>query len=229
MKPEVIFSDKDLFVINKPPFWHCLEGKSESQAILSRWIKEHFPDQNQISEMGLCHRLDFQTSGCILIAKSEPIYKRFRAEFSSPHAHDLKKIYWAIVEGSPKQESFEFYFQSRYKSSKKMSVEDSGNENELGRCRFRALKTSETDLRLDSSLSLLEVELLGPGKRHQIRAGLAHLGHPILGDKLYRGKDWENFFGLHSRKICWNENEIEAPSFWPKKISPAQSTRPTLL
>lgn len=227
MKPEVIFSNENLFVMNKPPFWHCLEGKSESQPVLSRWIEDHFPDQNKVSEMGICHRLDFQTSGCLFVAKSEPYYKTFRAEFSSAQNHNLKKIYWALVEGKPAKDSFELYFQSRYKSSKKISVQESGNDNELGRCRWRTINTSETDLQLDPSLSLLEVELLGPGKRHQIRAGLAYLGHPILGDEVYRGIQWENFFGLHSRKVCWNEIEIEAPTFWPKEISPDRNTHPS--
>lgn len=218
MTPEVIFSDQNLLILNKPPFWHCLEGKSKTEPIVSLWLQENYPEQTQLSENGICHRLDFQTSGCLMVARNPETHVEFREKFSSRNNTNLKKTYWAIVESEPSENKFKLYFRSRYKGSKKVSVDSSGNESECGVCMIQKVPLPKELKHLDSSLHLLEVDLVGPGKRHQIRAGLSFLGAPILGDTLYGGSSWFRLFGLHARKLEWNGRLIEAPIFWKKPL-----------
>ncbi len=189
-------------VINKPELCHSVEGKNKNS--VENWLKENFPALSEIPEFGLVHRLDFETTGCILVAKNKENFDRYRILFRQ--GETIQKIYWALVSGHPKPQSFSLYFSSRYKSSKKMTVKTKGSPHELGKCRWKTLRSSASEC-------LLEIELLGPGRRHQIRAGLSFLGHPLFGDRLYGGPPWpQEGIGLHSRKIILENQIIEAPT-----------------
>lgn len=155
-----------------------------------------------IREAGLLHRLDFLTSGCLAAAKTERSHQDWASKMKNRGW--VKKIYWALVSSEfPGTGSFSLYFRSRYKASKKISVHSTGEENELGECQWRELLRKP-------HFKLVEVELLGPGKRHQIRAGLAHLHSPLLGDALYGEKE-RSFFGLHARALELGDLRAECP------------------
>mmetsp|Transcript_16068 Transcript_16068/g.53882 ORF Transcript_16068/g.53882 Transcript_16068/m.53882 type:complete len:152 (-) Transcript_16068:1943-2398(-) len=129
------------------------------------------------------------------------------------------KTYWAILEGEVEADgSFELHFYSRYNRSKKISVtEKRGPRGKLGRCSWKRLQTLSAPSFLAYTrapvLSAVEVDLVGGGQRHQIRAGFAFLGHPIVGDTLYGGLEWsQEGIALHSKRVSVEGVELSSPT-----------------
>lgn len=220
ISPEILYEDSRFIVLNKAPRWHSSGPSRDKEPSVEDWLKQNFQWARNIPESGLVHRLDFLTSGCLLIAKSET--EQFRLREALRH-DQIQKIYWALARKAlPPQGQFELSFESRYKSSKKITVSRVGDSNQKGRCRWR-LRGSWSSPQNKELGDLLEVELLGPGKRHQIRAGLAFLGADLFGDPLYGlGHPWG--LGLHARELIFSkalfedakERRIRAeePAFW---------------
>ncbi len=184
---------------------HTLHSSTNaSAASLEGWIKSEIPDQKKLEEAGLLHRLDFETSGLILAARNSVAIKA--AEEALGDSQTMQKFYLAVIDGVPSLSSggFSLHFESRYRRSKKASVSTTGAPKTRGECRWKILERW-------GKRTLLQVELIGPGKRHQIRAGLAHSRWPISGDSLYGGKDWSGGFGLHSWRIHWGNLTATCP------------------
>lgn len=214
LQPELLCETANWLVINKPSGWHSVRlarseqddeaGGVTSSGILQDWLARQYPDLAALPESGLAQRLDRMTSGCVIVGRSIEAVTRLsnavRGRWGTIH-----KTYLAMAQGRCENGTFELYFHSRYRRSRKVLVEDSGPVKEQGACRWHALER-----RTDSTL--LEVELLGPGRRHQIRAGLAHLGHPLLGDELYGGRPWRGRFGLHAWRVVIEDKTITAPA-----------------
>jgi len=142
----------------------------------------------QSYDRGLLYRLDFETSGVIVLSKTENLKR------------DLvtKKIYWAIVEGSFNREGqWSHHFKSSGAKGSKQKVFDApAAESREGS--LSVYKVCEHE-----GKSLVVVELK-TGLRHQIRAQLAHLGFPLLGDELYGGSNAQRVF-LHALIYDWGE------------------------
>jgi 23S rRNA pseudouridine1911/1915/1917 synthase len=205
----VIITQTDEWIaLNKPSQIHSVRSDKTGEPSMEDWLTEKFPQQKNLPEGGLVHRLDFLTSGVLLAARTQERFTNLKEQMAS---HTMDKIYWAAIEGAPTVDHFDFYFSSRYKRSKKVTVEPSGKSNERGQCEWKNLGSFQ-------GLTLLEVKLIGPGKRHQIRAGLAALGHPIAGDPVYGRSGSSAFFGLHSRSLAWDGHKIQAepPPSWKK-------------
>jgi 23S rRNA-/tRNA-specific pseudouridylate synthase len=128
----------------------------------------------------------------------------------------IHKTYHALVsEGVPEAGRFKLYFTNRYKRSKKVTVGESGELRHIGACAWRVHGRGE-------GVVLLEVELRGAGRRHQLRAGFAHLGMPLLGDALYGGPPWaEERPALHAWQLHVDGVTVESPSPLATAITPA--------
>lgn len=174
---------------------------------IEEWLRATHPSLAALDECGLVHRLDLGTSGCLLVAKSAEELASLRREIGAVTGR-IRKTYLAIVRrGIPPEGSFRFFFRGRHKRSAKVLVAGSGEHSECGRCRWTRLSSSREG-------DLVEVELLGPGRRHQIRAGLAHLRFPLRGDPLYRGDPalpGVPFPALHAWKLEIDGTPVEAP------------------
>lgn len=213
-KPEIILETDDFLILNKPPFWHSIsQAKTSGGPTLEGFVSQEWPLQNSLPEHGFIHRLDYETSGCVLIGRKSETLSQLKEDFRSSGGLFVKK-YWAVVEGKCAAGEFDLMFTSRYRGSKKVSVGLRDKEGERGTCRWKVLKAN-------SKATLLEVELLGPGKRHQIRAGFAHLKHPLLNDELYGSQSPnKGRFFLHCRSLeseRWGiRSEAQPPSDWPQ-------------
>jgi 23S rRNA pseudouridine1911/1915/1917 synthase len=219
IEPRILRESDCWIILDKPDRWHTVahrgqksqrDGVSDSPPDIESWLRERFQWAGGLEEAGIVHRLDFETSGCLLIAKDEANLSRLRLAFRS-ESSDVKKVYLGIAEpGLPARGEFDLHFTSRHRGSKKITVREAGEARHRGRCAWRVLKRSQLG-------DLIEVDLLGPGRRHQIRAGLAHLGHPLRGDELYGGRVSAGGMALHAWKLTVDDMETIAPvpGGWP--------------
>lgn len=215
-------------VLHKPAGWHSVEARfSRGGEVLARWLAEHHPAQSPLPDAGLVHRLDQCTSGCIIAAKSESMRSVLREAVSGRGQLSVRKVYLALVMcGVPAQGRFELLFSSRHKGSAKVTVRRDG-EGERGECSWRVVRAADAmkgenpdSAAPAAAFDLIEVELHGPGRRHQIRAGMAFMGHPLAGDSLYRGAPlsppWSaGCFALHAWRVVIDGVTVESPHpFW---------------
>ncbi len=179
-EPVILRETAEWLVVDKPAGWHTVRRAGGDDApTVEAWLRRTRPELGSLPEAGLVHRLDRSTSGCLLAAKADAARRSLREAISEDGGR-IRKLYLAAVRpGIAAEGEFALHFRGRHKASAKVSVSPRGEPGELGRARWRRLDQGEADL--------VEVELLGPGRRHQIRAGLAHLGYPLAGDALYRG------------------------------------------
>lgn len=190
---EVIAEDEDFFVFTKNPnqFVHPLTY-DESDNCLSylRQVRPELLLVNKKSyDRGLLYRLDYETSGVMIYVKSEALYQRLRDNFSTI-AKEKKYLCW--VQGDMKlQGSFKHYFGSGEEKGKRVKVSDHEKDGQPGELSIRALERNEV---LDRTL--VEVKLK-TGLRHQIRAQMAHLGFPLVGDKFYGAPEAQRLY-LHA-------------------------------
>lgn len=182
--PTIFFEDRNFIALEKPSFCHNHPlTYNEGDNILSylRSINRH--DLLLINkphyDRGLLYRLDYETSGVMVFAKDELIYKNARNDFSKFMS---KKIYHAVVVGDFNREGEHIHYLAAFGVGKKqMRAVDETSEAERAESKIRKIKYEKS-----SNCSLLEIELK-TGVRHQIRVQLKTLGFPILGDSLYGG------------------------------------------
>jgi len=195
-------------VLDKPAGWHSVMQGAEAEPSVEAWLRQADTAAAGLPEAGLCHRLDRGTSGCLVAAREAVWHGRLRHAFGSAGA--VRKSYLAVAaRGLPREGHFRLNFGSRYKRSAKVTVREAGDAWTAGRCRWRVRGPAN-----EAGHDLVEVELIGPGRRHQIRAGLAHLGSPLLGDTLYGGRSGGHGFGamLHAWRLQLEDAVVEAPT-----------------
>lgn len=169
----IVFEDENVLVINKPAglLVHPTEHKPDAIS-----ITKLFTDKLVWSEPlrpGVVHRLDKDTSGVMILAKTKVALHDLQAQFKE---REVKKIYTALVWGHMKhsQARLELPIAHSKRQPNKMMVQTGG-------------KPSVSEYRLVREYpdySLLEVKLF-TGRTHQIRAQFSYLGHPVVGDSLY--------------------------------------------
>lgn len=189
---KILFEDDDMLIIDKPAGivvhpaagnWtgtvvNALLGKDEN--FLDN-LTEDTSDELSLNRPGIVHRLDKETSGCLIVAKN-PISKAKLCE--SFASRNVKKTYKAIVIGTPKKRSEKIetlISRHRINRQKMMVVNHNGKEAVTI---YDCVKTFEYK---GETLSLLDVQIL-TGRTHQIRVHLAYRKLPVLGDKIYGGK-----------------------------------------
>lgn len=204
--PQVLATFADWMVVNKPAGWHSVQQEGSEGPSVEAWLRANEPRAAALEEAGLCHRLDLWTSGCLAVALTPEAHERLRQAFSQAGS-GVRKIYLALAgKGLSNDGRFRLHFESRYKRSAKVSVDESGSAWSAGRCIWHVQR------RGPGGHDLVQVELIGPGRRHQIRAGLAHLGHPLAGDTLYGGAPLATLSGpaLHAWKLTVDGVEVES-------------------
>lgn len=181
--PTILYEDDALLVIQKPTLCHSI-AKTKDELALSTLLLEHIPAlevvHQTVGEAGLLQRLDYETSGCMLVAKSPEDWHSLRESFK---AEKVEKTYLLLVEGSFVSQSVDAALASRYRGSKKVSCYDDMKKNPRSQ---KAHTTFERIADFDD-FSLLQART-STGRRHQIRAHAAHAGHPLIGDSLYGSK-----------------------------------------
>ena len=203
--PSILEENEQWLVLEKPASMHTIARADDpDDASVEGWLRTQRPDLDPLEESGLVHRLDYGTSGCLLVARTAEEQVRLRGGMRDG---SIGKTYHALVVGGlPETGHFRLSFTNRYKRSRKVTVSESGELRSMGTCTWRVHDRT-------SGMWLLEIDLQGPGRRHQVRAGFAHLGAPLLGDTLYGGVEWvEQRPALHAAALLVDGRTITSPS-----------------
>ena len=200
---DVIFEDDDLIVINKPSGLVVHPGVGHREHTLVNALLNHCATLSGIGgkeRPGIVHRLDKETSGCLVVAKNDAAHRELSKQFA---ARTVEKIYLALVAGKlPKTAGvIEGKIGRHPVHRKRMSATT---------LRGRAAKTEYRAVRSSDRATLIECRLHS-GRTHQIRVHLHHLGHPVLGDKVYAprlAKDFPRQM-LHAWKLGFRHPRTE--------------------
>jgi 23S rRNA pseudouridine1911/1915/1917 synthase len=186
--PEIIYNDDDLTVINKPAGWVVHEGAGETGETVVDWFVKNYPAVAhhywpEPGRMGIVHRLDKDTSGVMVLAKSPAVLELLQKQFQS---RTTIKIYKAILFDVPKQtEGIIETFIGRHP---KRRQEQTVLPIQIGeRARREAITRYKVDhgfLYKNQPLSLVTF-YPKTGRMHQLRVHAKYLGTPILGDQTY--------------------------------------------
>jgi 23S rRNA pseudouridine1911/1915/1917 synthase len=207
---EILFEDEDLLVLNKPPGLVVHPGAGNQTHTLVNALLHHCASLSGIGgkqRPGIIHRLDKDTSGCLVVAKNDAAHHELARQFAE---REVKKIYLALVAGTLKRPrgTIEAPIGRHPVQRKKMAVDLR---------RGRAAKTEYRVLKSGGGLSLVECALHS-GRTHQIRVHLHHLGHPIVGDALYGKKGGASRQMLHAWKLGFNHPRTNERLFFEAPI-----------
>ena len=172
------YEDENIIVFNKPKKVEVVDGEYNI-------CDEYFSQYNK--KIFAVHRLDLNTEGLVIFAKSEEVLNILISQFKKQH---VKKFYLAIVLGKPlKKQTLVGYLE---KHEKYVKIYEKMQKN------AQKIVTSYNLLQKNGELSLLEVEIEN-GKMHQIRAHLSHENLPILGDEKYGDSELNKKYGEKSQ------------------------------
>ena len=194
----ILHEDRDVIVVDKPAGMLTTKTRAKETNTAEEWLNDYVRKGQAKSRkhVWLVHRLDRETSGVMMFAKSESVAETFRANWNEL----TEKTYVARVEGELAEErgAFESYLQEDADGYKVRSVPVPSKPSKLS----KPPKLSRTEWRkilVEDGTTLVEVTLKS-GRKNQIRVHFSEAGHPVVGDEKYGGQRASRLY-LHSMKL----------------------------
>lgn len=208
---DIVYEDEHVIFVNKPSGMLSQKAK-DTDVSMNEYIISYLVNSGNLKEEdlqtfkpGICNRLDRNTSGLIVAGKSLAGLQEMSRMFKE---RTMDKYYLALVKGMVKDSRTIKGYLLKTQESNKVYISDSDGKGQY-------IETEYQPLKYQDSLTLLKVKLV-TGKPHQIRAHLASIGHPIIGDYKYGNKkindQYKKTYGienqmLHSWQLVFGEVE----------------------
>lgn len=218
---DVVYEDSNIIIVNKPVGLDSHSGSSFSDNLVDRIRhylydkKEYDPDSESSFSPAVCSRLDRNTCGLVTAAKTAEALREINAAI---RAGNMTKIYHCITVGRPPQDSgiVEAYHKKE-ESRNLVKLSDTPLDG------YKPIKTGYRVLASKGSLSLVEITLY-TGRTHQIRAHMAHIGAPVLGDGKYGNVAANKRMNVFRQALCAYSVRFEldesSPLAYLKNITP---------
>lgn len=203
---ELLYEDADLLVVNKAPGIVVHPGPGNEEHTLVNALLHHCQGKLSgiagVARPGIVHRLDKETSGCLVVAKSDPAHLGLSAQFSGRTVH---KIYHAVVCGVISRDggTIRTAIARHPTHRKRMAVVD----EDVGREAITSYKVTQ---RLNGA-TLVEAQI-HTGRTHQVRVHFQYLGYPVAGDATYGKKQnarLEELTGYHAPRVLLHAHRLE--------------------
>ena len=177
---DIVYEDGDLLVVNKASGMTVHPAPGAPDGTLVNALLHHCVDLSGINGVlrpGIVHRLDKETSGLMVVAKSDTAHRHLAEQLQE---RQIERRYSALLWGIPKEERgmVDAPLGRSAKNRKKMGVVEEG----------RSARTHYSVIERHGFTSLAELKL-ETGRTHQIRVHMQHLGHPVFGDPVYAGRE----------------------------------------
>ncbi len=205
---EILYEDASVLAVNKPAGLVVHAGAGTHSGTLVNRLVHHFDTLSSVGgdlRPGIVHRLDKETSGVLLVARTDAAHRALAEQFSG---RTVKKTYLALVQGAVRDDTGRITKPIARDPARRIRMTA---RLEQGRSALTTYKVLERF----AGATYLEVKI-GTGRTHQIRVHLASLGHPVCGDRLYGAAPARRMF-LHAHRIVFEspatgeEVTVEAP------------------
>lgn len=186
--PTIVAETKDWIVLNKPVGLMVHPSSTSTEPTLVEWLVEHDPAITRVGEdpsrPGIVHRLDKDVSGLIVIAKTQAMFDFLKEAFAQRR---VRKHYLALVHGEMSKDQDDIKLKiARSSKGGRMAARPVGEE---GKAAWTHYHVKERFV----GATLVDVEILS-GRTHQIRAHFHGIGHPLIGDPLYKRRETDRRF-----------------------------------
>ncbi len=201
-KLDIVYEDENLMLLNKKPGVIAHQDKNyDADCMVNRVQRylfekgEYDPEADKAFSPALVNRIDRNTGGIIIAAKNA---MALRVLNEKVRTREIRKFYLCVVKGCPKKKNDtlkDFLTKNESKNTVRISKNETKNSKEI------ITKYTVVSYDKERDLSLVEVELL-TGRTHQIRAHMAHIGHPLLGDEKYGDKALNRRYHQNHQLLC---------------------------
>ena len=200
----ILYDDSEIVVVDKPACVYVHPSPGHEKGTLCDALVKLFPEMRNVGSVerpGVVHRLDAETSGVMVFAKTRRAYLKLREAFES-HSR-VRKTYLAVLHGAPKPPhgTLETTIGRKSWDAKRMAVDAADGKRAV---------THWTVLEKHGPLAIVEF-VIETGRTHQIRVHAAHLGHPIAGDSLYGDAAKDRALAVRPKRQLLHAVQIEFP------------------
>ncbi len=211
----IVFEDQYIVVVDKHAGLLSISTTKENHKTAFRILSDHVKLQNPDNRIFIVHRLDRETSGLMVFAKSEEVKKVFQEKWQQLVT---KRSYLAIVKGKPEPWSNTLKSYMYESKALKVHITKDTKEGQLAITHYKTIKSKGQNAMLNVWLET--------GRKNQIRVQLNEIGHPVLGDLKYGGKEMDNPIGrlaLHAWELSFEHpvtgEVMEFKTAVPRKFS----------
>jgi 23S rRNA pseudouridine1911/1915/1917 synthase len=210
MEPKIIFQDEVILILDKPSGWIVNNaGTTGSQPVIQSWLDKNFDYslvKNSDYRSGIVHRLDKETSGLLLVAKTKEAFSVLQQEFKD---REVKKTYTTLVHGKvePKEGNIEVPVGRLPWRRDRFGILPGGRESQT---KYKVLSIWYKESKNNKEYFSLVEAFPKTGRTHQIRIHFKYLNHPVVSDEFYAGRKtarndrlWCPRLFLHASRISF--------------------------